>query len=509
MNYHFIKNYYEKVEYPYPDLFDIKIYYLNENYCNINVKRLDSDEGWGLLLEIRLYDIYDTSKYEIIHIGNSLTNIKNGIFKTNIKLEFDNINHIEIPSLVIPRNISIITNKYEILNNDNEIDFHIVLYMLDKYKIQIIVRRLDEEYGWNNDLICILYDKNIKNRKEIIKIGKSDLNYKYTICETKLELFKDDDYTQEIPKIIIQTGYNNKFKNILHFNSIMSFIELNPEYTYIYFSDRESRRFLRNNFSEDVNMSYDMLVPGAFKADLLRYCVLYQLGGCYFDCKQILRVPIRKFLEPNKNLVLCNDVIESALLNAVIFSTQRNPIIEKSIKDCVYNVINKLGKTALDITGPIFFYKSIKKYINHDNLILQNSRPPNDFADFSNDYYNNTIKLISNNQLILNRFYKKYYVNYLDINHYGKLFDNNELYYKNFQLINGIKIFVYPNRFNDKFIFSIKGKDGEKVLGIKRSDSNEGWHFDLKVLIINTEFNDILLTVGKSENNYKEIVVEI
>ena len=94
------------------------------------------------------------------------------------------------------------------------------------------------------------------------------------------------------------------------------------------------------------------------------YCYIYINGGCYFDCKQILKFPIRTFLESKKTLVLCNDVIDNALLNANIFSIKNNPILEKTIKDCVYNIINKLGTYALDITGPIFFYKSIKDFIN-------------------------------------------------------------------------------------------------------------------------------------------------
>ena len=281
----------------------------------------------------------------------------------------------------------------------------------------------------------------------------------------------------------------------------MSFIELNPEYTYIYYDDKKSKKFLKENFSEEINYSYDLLVPGAFKADLLRYCFLYNNGGCYFDCKQILRYPIRNFLKSNKTLVLCNDVIDNALLNAVIFSTTQNEIIQKTIKDCVYNIINKLGKTALGITGPIFFYNSIKKYINSDNLIFQNNRPPDNYYDFSNDYYNNNIKIIENNIVILNRFYKGYYNNYLDINHYGKLYNNNEIYYKNFQISEKCKFCVYPNKYNDKFFFEKNNKN----LMIKRIDSNDGWHFNLKILIINENFDENILEVGMSNENIKYI----
>jgi len=315
----------------------------------------------------------------------------------------------------------------------------------------------------------------------------------------------DHQYHQNIPKIIFQTGYSKNFKNILHFNSILSFIELNPEYTYIYYDNKDSRKFLKEHFSDEINYSYDLLVPGAFKADLLRYCFLYNNGGCYFDCKQILRIPIRNFLKDDKTLILCNDAIEYAILNAVIFSTVKNIVLEKTIKDCVYNIINKHGKGALDITGPIFFYKSIKKYINNDNLIFQNNRPLDNYHDFSNDYYNNNIKIIENNSIILNRFYKDYYNNYLNINHYGILYDNNEIYYKNFQVVNDLKICVYPNNYNDKFLFFLENKN--KNLIIKRMDSNDGWFFNLKILIIDNDMNENLIEIGISENNIKSVKI--
>lgn len=504
MNYHYIKNNFKKIDNEYPDIFDIKIYYLNENNCQILVERLDSNDGWGLILEIIIYDLIDNQIFENIIFGNSDENTKSLSFETNIKLYLNDTIKTNIPKIIYPRYEYLINNKYELFNNEL-IDLHVVIYKLNNFKIKIIIRRLDEEYGWNNNLLLILYDKNINNIKEFINIGTSDNNYKYILKNTKIEIFSDKDYTQIIPKIIIQTGFNDDYKSILHFNSIISFIELNPEYTYIYFNNKNSRKFLKDNFCDEINYAYDLLVPGAFKADLLRYCVLYHIGGCYFDCKQILKIPIRQFLEPNKTLVLCNDVIDNALLNAVIFSVKKNIIIEKTIKDCCYNIINKLGSSALDVTGPIFFYKSIKKYINTDNLILQNNRPPDNFLDFTNDYLNNTIKTINNNKVIINRFYKNYYVNYLDNNHYGKLFDNNEVYYKNFQNLNNFKICVYPNKFNDKFLFNLINNK----LIIKRTDSNNGWTLNLKILVIhNINHNEYLIEIGPSNTNKKEIIFD-
>ena len=506
MNYHFIKNKYEIVKYEFPDLFDIDIYYLNEDYCQINVKRLDSIEGWGLLLEIKIFDLINENQFYLINFGNSEKNFKSLSFKSEIKLNYDNDKEVKIPTKLETRDETLILNDYNIITGekyDNFIDIHLVIYYIDDYKIKIIIRRLDEAKGWNNDVKIILYDIYNKNIKQILNIGKSEMNYKIIFKETKIKInFINNIYEQNIPKNIFHTGYNNTFKSILHFNSIISFIELNPEYTYNYYNNANARKFLRDNFSNEVNYSYDLLVPGAYKADLLRYCLLYFEGGCYFDCKQILKVPIRSFLKPNRDFILCNDVIEKAYLNAVMFSTKKNKFIGKIIKDCVYNIINNLGNNPLDITGPTFLYKSIQKNINSDILILQNNRPPHNFKDFCEDYYNNRITLNNDNNTILHRFYKGYYDNYLDVNHYGILYKNNEIYYKNFQIINNYKICVYPNKYNDLFLFNLKDNN---ILNIKRVDSNDGWYFNLKVLIIDENCNEHLIEIGLSKNNDKDI----
>lgn len=505
MNYHFIKNKYDIVKYNYNDLFDIKLYYLNENYLQINVKRTDSNDGWGLLLQIKIIDLYDDNHFEIIDIGSSTKNIKNNFYFSKIKLYHDEERKLEIPEIIFPREEYLISNKYDIENMEN-MDYYIVMNYINDHFIKITIRRLDEEFGWENNVKLSLYDLDYKNRKQIIHVGNSDKNYKILFKKTKIKIYHHNhDYEQEIPKLILQTGVNNNFKNILHFNSVFSFIELNPEYTYLYYNNHNARKFIRQNFNNEVNNSYDILVPGAFKADLLRYCLLYNKGGCYFDCKQILRIPIRNFLDKNKKFVLCNDAIDFALLNAVMFSIDHYFIMEKIIKDCVNNIIFKLGKNPLDISGPTFLYKSIKKYINTDNLLFQNNRPFNNFNDFHIDYYNNNITLFNTNKVIINRFYKGYYNNYLDTTHYGKLYENNEVYYKNIQIMNNYKFLIYPNKNNFKFLFNII----KNILIVKRIDINQGWNNDLKVLIIDKNHNEYLITIGNSDISEKRIEINI
>ena len=59
----------------------------------------------------------------------------------------------------------------------------------------------------------------------------------------------------------------------------------NPEFTYYFYDHNARREYISNNFEQHVVKAYDSLIPGAYKADLWRYCVLYKMGGIYLDIK--------------------------------------------------------------------------------------------------------------------------------------------------------------------------------------------------------------------------------
>jgi mannosyltransferase OCH1-like enzyme len=59
----------------------------------------------------------------------------------------------------------------------------------------------------------------------------------------------------------------------------------NPEFNIQIFDNEKRREFIKTNFSEDILLSYDILKPAAYKADLWRLCVLYINGGIYIDIK--------------------------------------------------------------------------------------------------------------------------------------------------------------------------------------------------------------------------------
>ncbi len=537
MNYIPIQNRFELdkkeiLEKGYADRFYVQLYYIEKNLLGLVVRRLDSNTGWGLGLKIFLYPDYskigcnnssDSSEtvenaIEELVIGDSKTNsffrvicCKTDCFPCTRETIYPNF---EIPSYLPPRPFDLIENRFRIVEPKVFIDFHIVIYYVNQNECQIILRRLDSEKGWNEPVCIEINDIDFPGDvKERIIVPVSSENDKVFRFNTIINLQKKNRVSknggnQHIPKIIFQTGNSKTFRNIYHLNSVLSFIELNPEYTYIYFDDNECRKFLKKSFNKDVNEAYNLLVPGAYKADLVRYCFLYFFGGCYFDCKQILRKPISTFIDDKDDFLVCNDVIENAYLNAVLLCRSKHPIMKKVIDDCVLNIKNRVTKSPLEITGPVFLHKSIHKNMTSKNIVFQNCRPENDFNDFTKDYFYNNIKLIKSWDVILNRFYPGYYNDYLETNHYGKLFYSKEIFYipvKNNTYNEHYSIYIYPHPYQDKFEVVFQSP----VLTIKKEGSiGDGWNFPLKVKIIDEKlFKEKIIEVGISSHSEKKVLL--
>jgi hypothetical protein len=219
-------------------------------------------------------------------------------------------------------------------------------------------------------------------------------------------------------------------------------------------------------------------------------------------------MPINNIIKKEDKLLLCKDIMEDGILNAVMLASKGLESIKITINECKNNIINNDKTCPLSITGPKFLYKVLKKYgyITDKIFILQNFRPEYNKDDYHTDFFNNNIKLISNYEIIISRFYKGYYDEYLNVNHYGKLFYDNEIYYKNSININDyIKIMVYPNSNNDIYNFNYFEKDQKIII---KNMTNKSWGYNLILLIINNKTNEEkILNIGPSNNEYKDIII--
>jgi len=184
---------------------------------------------------------------------------------------------------------------------------------------------------------------------------------------------RSSSYNQKIPQVIYQTFNTNVVSHDMY-DAITSWIIYNPEYAYKFYDDIDCLNFLKTHFNQDVVDAYNSLIPGAFKADLWRYCMLYVEGGVYCDIKSICKMPLNKSIHPEDDCILTIDRAPRDIYNAFFCSIPNNPLLKLTIESCVDMIKNKsYGVNMLDITGPARFGDITYKFfgMNRESQELQ------------------------------------------------------------------------------------------------------------------------------------------
>jgi mannosyltransferase OCH1-like enzyme len=233
--------------------------------------------------------------------------------------------------------------------------------------------------------------------------------------------------------------------------------QMNPEFDHYLYDDADCRRYIKENFHAQVVWAYDKLIPGAYKADLWRYCVLYKMGGIYVDIKfqcepgfslmEMTKDPdtfvLDRTHEDNKmsvekNICLVNspDFYNSlfstkhewwtnnnnqiGLYNAVMASVPNNPIFYNCIQAIVKNVQTKYyGESPLSPTGPDLLGKLY--YKNEYKTKIKELK-----------YFNSCIGtyIINKQQKVLSQYpeYRDEQKKYKKTEHYHYLWMNKKIY---------------------------------------------------------------------------------
>ena len=195
-----------------------------------------------------------------------------------------------------------------------------------------------------------------------------------------------------IPSNIISTGSQNQINLPLIKQSWETMKNRLKGWNFHVFTDRECRQFILNNYGGNIFKAYEMINSdyGAAKADLFRYCAIYQLGGIYIDIKSSIDHDPRTFLRDNDELVLSHwdnhsnqmhagwgiypdiSTPNGEFINWLIISKPRHPYIKRLI-DLVTESIyaesqtkkGKCGKPGvLRLTGPIAFTNCLNDCIS-------------------------------------------------------------------------------------------------------------------------------------------------
>ena len=182
---------------------------------------------------------------------------------------------------------------------------------------------------------------------------------------------KKEGYSKErvIPLKIYQTWKTKDLPEKMREN-MERLKSMNPDFEYHLFDDSDSREFIKQHFDKDVAIAYDKIIPGAFKADLWRYCVLYINGGVYMDIKYS-NVGDFNLIQLTDDEYFVPDIEQSGggVYNAFIICKPGNEILKRAIDKSVKNIHEEYyGESGFHPTGPML----LKSCFNEEDIEKMN-----------------------------------------------------------------------------------------------------------------------------------------
>lgn len=183
-------------------------------------------------------------------------------------------------------------------------------------------------------------------------------------CPRRLEPRRQEESpAHRIPRTIHQTFASRKLPARMY-RALSTWIDLNPEFSYRFSDDEDCRQLIRSEFDLEVLRAYEALPKGAFRADLWRYCALFQYGGVYADLDTICLSPLRLLIQETDEFIVPRAVANPhSLFNAFLCATPRHPFMASAIERAVD--LTRAGDTrsGFEIVGPTGLGASVNKVL--------------------------------------------------------------------------------------------------------------------------------------------------
>jgi hypothetical protein len=300
-------------------------------------------------------------------------------------------------------------------------------FKLESQENRLIVQRTDISGGWSKEFFIKI--QNHMGDYQHLEIPKCET----TILVMPIHLYipirqKPERQFWKIPPFIFQT-WKEGTKTDEMVKAIDSF-QKQPGYTHICWNDIECRNFLFHSYGERYAKAYISLVPGAYRADFWRYCMLYKFGGIYVDAKTTCLRPLDEIIRPDDELILVRDIPKSCLLNGFIACRPAHPLLSIVIERVLQNIeSHSYGTSPLDITGPHIFAKAFCQWRGY---------PDDTMSLFAG--YTHTLQMLARDEdkvhivspegeRLFVKEYASYYKNDIDIStHYPQLWASRAVY---------------------------------------------------------------------------------
>jgi mannosyltransferase OCH1-like enzyme len=133
-----------------------------------------------------------------------------------------------------------------------------------------------------------------------------------------------------------------------------------PHMQQVYLNDTTDCESFLKDYDPSLLDAYHTLIPGAYKTDLVRLCLLEKYGGAYADMSMTFLQSL-SFLHSHesKDLVLVNDINFRhdqkgvGITNGFMMTRAHHPVLTAMIRHIHSNLANRYyGESSLDVTGP-------------------------------------------------------------------------------------------------------------------------------------------------------------
>jgi hypothetical protein len=165
--------------------------------------------------------------------------------------------------------------------------FLVVVNYVNEKELRVTSRRIDSCSGWKDKLKVFLF---FPGKKLEVLVGSSDKEEKSVLYSVNFTLEKKEYRRIKIPKIIMHNFISYDLCS-QRLNTIKHILDLNPDYSYYFFTDETMEEFTKKYYPEHYEL-LKSICAGAYRSDLFRALFLKKYGGFYMDCKTVLLTPL-------------------------------------------------------------------------------------------------------------------------------------------------------------------------------------------------------------------------
>lgn len=172
-----------------------------------------------------------------------------------------------------------------------------------------------------------------------------------------------------IPKVVYQTHPTCRLPKVT-INAIQEMKAINPEYEFVQYDDQQIDEFVKTYFDNEVYDCFSSLNYGAAKADLWRYCLMYQKGGIYLDIDSIITGSLDEIIESHDDCIVTRENNPAYFNQWILISAPGNQIFARAINICCQRIRNYKPDrdNIVYVTGPGAFTTAVNDMINSQNI---------------------------------------------------------------------------------------------------------------------------------------------